>query len=112
MRNSESNLFFPIPEEVLVGEGRLLLDPLAVGAGLAALGRRLGLAAGEGELLLQVVRLPLPVLRGAEVGPGGGEGGIVPAAGEPAGIVDHPEAAEDLDEPQLRAVEEPELLVP
>src|SRR5262249_42330365 len=96
----------PIPEEIPLGERRLLLAPRAVVAGGAALDPGLGVAADNGELLLEVVGLPLPVLGGAEVRPGGGEGGIVPAAGQPGGVVDDAESAQGLDPAQLGAVEE------
>src|ERR1044071_9625484 len=98
----------PIEEVVLVGEDDLFLSLLVL-----SLGSRLRdqLAADDRELLHEILGLPLPGLRRPELRPGGGEGRIVPALGEPGGIVDDAQAAERLDQAQGRAVEGPELLV-
>src|SRR5438128_2543347 len=48
------------------------------------------LAADHRQLLLEVLGLAFPVVGGAEVGPRRGEGRVVPAAGEPGGVMDDP----------------------
>jgi hypothetical protein len=99
----------PIPEKILVGQGDLLL-PAGLLVGEPVLGLLGGdLAADHGELLLQVLGLALPVVRSAEVRPGGGEGGVVPAAGDPGGVMDDPHPPQRLDQRQRRAVEVAEL---
>src|SRR5215471_15919554 len=66
----------------------------------------------RGMLLEQIIEVSLPVARLGSPGESAWEGRICPARHDPAGVVQHAQRAQRLDEQHFAKVEVRELLVP
>src|SRR5579859_2613459 len=63
------------------------------------------------HLLEEVLQIPLPVALLREPGKGAREGRVAPAMRNPGRMMEHPQGAQRLDEPELAQIEVRELLV-